>query len=72
MAEAMRELFATRMREQTEKATTVRADLQKITDRIRRLRERLRDGDPDLEPDEPSSSARNPSTCSRRRRRRRS
>ena len=39
-------------REQAEKVETVPAELQALSDRIERLRERLREGDPDLEPDE--------------------
>ena len=40
------------MREQAEKADSAPAELQALDQRIGRLRERLEDGDPDLEPDE--------------------
>ncbi len=52
MAQEMQKLFTAHMKEQAEKADAVPAELQAISDRIGRLRERLANGDPDLEPDE--------------------
>ena len=51
MAEEMRKLFAGSMKERADKADTMPAELQAISDRIGRLHERLNGGDPDLEPD---------------------
>lgn len=52
MAREMGKIFADRLREQTAKADAAPAEIQAITDRIERPRDRLTAGDPDLEPDE--------------------
>ncbi len=52
MAKKMQELFADRAREKAERADAVPEELKAISDRIGRLRDRLSQGDPDLEPDE--------------------
>ena len=52
MAEEMKQLFAARLQEQAQRASALPAELAAIHERIGRLRDRLVDGDPDLEPDE--------------------
>ena len=48
----MRNQFAENMRQKVERAEAVPAELKAISERIGRLQDRLRQGDPDFEPDE--------------------
>jgi hypothetical protein len=52
MAKELQSAFLKMQRAEQTKATQVPAEMQAIQDRIERLRVRLRDGDPDLAPDE--------------------
>lgn len=52
MAREMQRLSAARFSERAKNAAAVPAEIEAISDRIKRLQERLSLGDPDLEPDE--------------------
>ena len=52
MAEEMRKISAEQLRRKAQRAKTVPKELKAISERIVRLQDRLRNGDPDLEPDE--------------------